>query len=164
MWWHLWWQQTLTPESTLGACLCCHVSDEVRSVLCTISNYTWSVSEAFGLLEIVCAVSVLTSCSPHLLFGQKYKRRKAFVSMQPNKHTVHCLSAEVGHKIISNMIRFADDLHAHSTVFFPTQQLKTVKPVGGVQPLACSFSSSSLWLSILFHDTLSKIRVYRFMD
>lgn len=84
--------------------------------------------------------------------------------MQPNKHTVHRLSAEVGHKIISNMIRFADDLHAHSTVFFPTQQLKTVKPVGGVQPLACSFSSSSLWLSILFHGTLSKIRVYRFMD
>lgn len=146
---------TAYPESALGACLFCHVSDEVCCVLCTISNYTRSVSEGDSLC---CSCSdILLSSSA--VWDKNTKEEKHLFTVQLNKHT----SIVFKHRGQSKNNFKCDQISQFARTqceLFSTQQLNTVEPVGGVQPLACSFSCSSLWLSVLFHDTLSEIRVY----
>lgn len=139
MWWHLWWQQTLTPRAHWVHV--CGVTSQTRFVpffarfQITLGAFQKRlVCRRFFVLFLFWHPALLICC-----LDKNTIEGKHLCTVQPNKHTVHCLSAEVGHKIISNMIRFADDLHAHSTVFFPTQQLNTVKQLEVCSLLPAAF-------------------------
>lgn len=108
MWWHLWWQQTLTPRAHWVHV--CVVTSQTRFVpffarfQITLGAFQKRlVCRRFFVLFLFWHPALLVCC-----LGKNTKEGKHLCTMQPNKHTVHRLSADVGHKIISNMIRFAD--------------------------------------------------------